>query len=202
MMTQKLTPEAASFRKPEHEVLPLFLNRWSPRSFQDKPVPDELVLQAFEAARWAPSSGNGQPWRYVIARTQEDREKFLTFVNESNVEWCRKAPVLAVVFAGQVTPHGNVNRWGGFDAGASWGYLALHATALGLHAHAMGGFDKEKAKATLQAPDDYEAMAVIALGYRGDKDQLSERNREREQPSSRKPLADTLFEGAFGRSVQ
>lgn len=201
-MTNNLAPEVANIRNAEHEIDSLFLNRWSPRAFLSKEVPDHVLLSLFEAARWAPSAGNSQPWKYIVAKTAEDREQFLSFVNPSNAEWCSKAPVIAVVLANQVNGNGTANRWGSFDTGTSWGYLALEAGEQGLHVHAMGGFDKDKAKETLQAPDEYEVMAVIAIGYRGEKELLSEKYQEREQPSTRRPLEDMLFEGKFGGSFQ
>jgi nitroreductase len=201
-MSNDLSPEVANIRKTEYDVHSLFLNRWSPRAFLNKEVPEDILLSVFEAARWAPSAGNSQPWKYIIARAAEDRERFLGFINPSNVEWCSHAPVIAVVFANQQNANGNANRWGSFDAGTSWGYLALEAANQGLYAHAMGGFDKDKAKETLQAPDEYEAMAVIAIGYRGDKEQLSEKHQEREKPSTRRPLEESLFEGKFGGNLE
>ncbi len=203
-MSDQLSPEAAEHRRPEHEVDTQFLNRWSPRAYLPKEVPADVLGSLLEAARWAPSSGNGQPWRYVVARTLEDRERVLSFVNPSNAEWCAQAPVLVVVFAHQVQANGNPNRWGGFDAGTSWGYLALAASQLGLSAHAMGGFDKDKALEALGVPGDgsFEAMAVIALGYRGPKEQLTERNREREKPSTRRAFEESFFEGRFGTGLK
>ncbi len=201
-MSKLINPEVSLTRKAEHDMDPSFLNRWSPRSFQNKGVPDAVLASIFEAARWAPSASNNQPWRYIVAKTPEDRERFLSFISPFNVEWCKRAPVIAVAFAHQLNPNGSANRWGGFDTGTSWGYLALEAIRHGVYSHAMGGFDKDKAKETLGVPDDYEAMAVIALGYRGEKEQLSEKHQEREQPSSRRPFAESFFEGKYGDSLK
>jgi nitroreductase len=202
MMTeQTVTPEVAQNRKADHDIDPLFLNRWSPRAFQQKEVPNDVLLRVFEAARWAPSGGNLQPWRYIIARTAEDRQKFLSFINPGNVEWCHKAPVLAVLISHKYTAGGNFNRSNGFDAGTSWGYLALEAARQGLITHAMGGFDPDKAREVLGVPEEYELYAVIAIGYRGEKSELPEKFREREVPSVRRPLRESLFEGAFNKSL-
>ncbi|MDF2669507.1 MAG: Nitroreductase family protein [Paenibacillus sp.] len=200
-MSNTLNPEVVITRQAEFEPAPLFLNRWSPRSFQNKEVPADVLASILEAARWAPSASNNQPWRFIVARTPEDRERFLTFISPFNTEWCASAPVLAVAFAHQVSPNGSANRWGSFDTGAAWGYLALEAIRHGVYTHAMGGFDKDLAKETLGVPDDFEAMAVIALGFRGEKEQLSEKHQEREIPSSRRPFKESFFEGKFGDNL-
>jgi len=193
----QISPESAAVRKPEHEVMPVLLNRWSPRAFAEKEVPEDVLLSLFEAARWAPSGSNEQPWRYVYARTAEDRDRFLSFINPFNTEWCAKAPVLVLALSKTTTSKGSASPSHAFDAGAAWGYLALQSVALGLVTHAMGGFDRDLAKQTLAIPSEYEPQAVIAVGYRGDASSLSERNREREVPSNRRPLAEIIMEGVF-----
>lgn len=197
----RFTPEVSQYRITEeslYDINPLILNRWSPRAFAAKEVPEQLLFSLFEAARWAPSGSNIQPWRYIIARTCEDRERFHSFISEGNREWCEQAPVLAIVISHTITPSGKPSRSHAFDAGASWAYLAIEATRKGLFAHAMGGFDRDKAREVLHIPAEYEAHAVIAIGYRGDPSDLSERNREREHPSGRRKLSETVFEGTFG----
>ncbi|HEX6923280.1 MAG TPA: nitroreductase family protein [Bacillales bacterium] len=189
------------FRKPEYAVEPVFLERWSPRSFKNKEVSDEVLFSLFEAAKWAPSASNIQPWRFVIARTETEREKFYSFIFEGNRAWCEKAPVLAVVVSKETKPNGDLNRSHAFDAGTAWGSLALQAHAKGLIVHGMGGFDPEKARDVLGIPNDYEVHAVIAIGYQDEKDQLPEKIRDREKPSDRRPLRETVFEGGFGESV-
>jgi len=195
------SPEVQAARPTAYEVHPNVLNRWSPRAFDEREVPEELLFGLFEAARYAPSANNEQPWRYVIARTKEDREKFYAFINEGNRSWCERAPALAVLAAKKTSSKtGNPMRTYAFDAGASWALLALEATNKGLATHAMGGFDAAKAKEALGFSDDYEPMIVIAIGYRGDPAVLTESQREREKPSPRKPLTDILHEGAFRES--
>ena len=183
-------------RKPDFEVSPQFINRWSPRSFSEKEIPEDVLFGLFEAARWAPSASNIQPWRFIIARTKEDLEKFHSFIMPGNLVWCKKAPVLAVI-ASQKTTERGLNSWHAFDSGTAWGHLALEANAKGLVTHAMGGFEKEKAREVLNVPDDIEIHAVIAIGYQGEKEVLPENLQEREQPSSRRPLKELLFEGTF-----
>ncbi|KKI89211.1 NADH dehydrogenase [Bacillus sp. SA1-12] len=186
----------SDLRKPGYEISPQFLNRWSPRSFLEKDVPEDVLFSVFEAARWAPSASNQQPWNFIIARTKEDREKFYSFIMQGNLVWCKKAPVLAVIISKTTTERG-FNAWHAFDAGTAWGYLALEASRKGLITHAMGGFEKERAREALNVPDGYELHAVIAIGYQGEKDVLPENLQEREQPSTRRPLNESLFEGSF-----
>lgn len=192
--------EVANFRNPEFEIDPQFINRWSPRSFLEKEVPDDVLFSVFEAARWAPSASNLQPWRFIIARTKEDREKFYSFISPFNLVWCKKAPVLAVIVS-KTTSEQGLNHWHAFDAGAAWGSLALEATQKGLITHAMGGFERDKARTILNVSEDYELHAVIAIGYQGEKDALLENLQEREQPNNRRPLKESLFEGIFGKDT-
>jgi nitroreductase len=201
LMSSAIPEEIEAHRQPDHEIHPQFLTRWSPRAFKEQEVPNDVLHSIFEAARWAPSSNNLQPWRYIVARTSEQRSKFLEFINPSNVEWCQKAPVLAVVASQTKAANGNDNGAHAFDAGTSWGFLALEAANQGLITHAMGGFDKAKARVILHVPEDCELHAVIAIGYRGAKESLSERNLEREFPSARNPVGDMVFEGDFGQKL-
>ncbi|GAA4726749.1 nitroreductase family protein [Brevibacillus fulvus] len=187
-------------RNPDFDIAPQFIERWSPRSFAEKEIPNDVLYSVFEAARWAPSASNLQPWRFVIARTEEDREKFHSFILPGNLEWCKKAPVLAVLLSKTTTERGE-NAWHAFDAGTAWGYLALEAHHQGLITHAMGGFEPEKAREVLQVPEEYAIQAVIAIGYQGEKDALPEKFQEREQPNNRQPLKESLFEGTFGRAA-
>lgn len=191
---------AADLRKPGFEVSSQFINRWSPRSFLEQEIPEDVLLSLFEAARWAPSASNVQPWRFIIARTQEDRERFHSFILPGNLVWCAKAPVLAVILSQTETDRGD-NGWHAFDAGAAWGYLALEAHNKGLITHAMGGFDPEKAREVLNVPDDYAIQAVVAIGYQGEKEILPDNLQEREQPNDRRPLKESLFAGSFGKDA-
>jgi nitroreductase len=192
--------EVEKFRKPTYEIDPAVLNRWSPRSFLDKKVPDDVLLSVFEAARWAPSAFNIQPWKFILAREEESREKFYSFISEFNLLWCKKAPVLALVISKVNSERGD-NHSHSFDTGAAWGYLALEATKKGLVTHPMTGFDFEKAREVLKVPEDYAINALIAIGYQGPKEVLSETLQTREQPSPRRPLEETLFDGEFDKSI-
>jgi nitroreductase len=176
-----------------------FLDRWSPRAFSSEPVSEETVLSLFEAARWAPSSGNEQPWTYIYSSTADEHQRLLSLLNPSNQRWASRASVLAFAVARLKTAKtGSVNRHAQFDTGTSWGYLALEARKLGLYAHGMGGFDLERSYDVLNIPRDaYEVMAAIAIGYYGDPATLVERDWTREKPSARKHVSEFAFHGAF-----
>ncbi|PLT28471.1 nitroreductase family protein [Peribacillus deserti] len=184
-------------RKAVHAVDPVFLNRWSPRAFSDQKVTDEDVNSILEAAHWAPSSFNDQPWRFVVAKTEEHLQLFNKFLSPFNRTWAEKAPVLVMVASDTKRENGDSNTAHEFDAGTAWGHMAIQSTLLGLSTHAIGGFDRELAREILKVPADFKLHAVIAIGYRGEKESLSESLQEREIPSSRKPLEDVISEGTF-----
>ena len=193
----EINEEVKPFRHAEHPVEPEFLNRWSPRAFSGEKVPNDVLMRVFESARWAASSYNEQPWRFVLARSEEDREKFGTFLLPAN-GWAKKAPVLVLTVSKKTFSHnGSPNRVYQHDAGAAAAYMALAATQNGLYAHGMAGFDPDLARATLGIPFDYDPMAMWAIGYRGQTSDLAPELQEREQPSERRPLSEILMEGAF-----
>src|SRR5215212_11019460 len=175
-------------RTADAQVDPQFLDRWSPRAFSPEPLDESAIQSLFEAARWAPSAGNEQPWIYLYAIDPDDRARFVEILDESNQTWARHAPMIAFVVARlTLSKNGRPNRLAQFDAGSSWMSLALEARKLGLYAHGMAGFDADKAHETLRIPrEGYEVMAAIAIGKHGDPATLSEFNRSREKPSSRK----------------
>ncbi|MFC7394646.1 nitroreductase family protein [Scopulibacillus cellulosilyticus] len=196
-----MVKQISEFRKTSYNIDPIFLKRWSPRSFQEKEVPEDVLMSLFEAARWAPSASNEQPWRFVVARTKEEREKFFPFIMEVNRLWCEKAPVLAVILSKQANSKNEFNRTHAFDTGAAWGYLALEAANKGLITHAMGGFYKDKAREILSVPEEYDIHAVVAIGYQGNKEDLPEKFHEREKPSDRHEVKDFIFAGSFGKKA-
>ncbi|MBV9867578.1 MAG: nitroreductase family protein [Abitibacteriaceae bacterium] len=190
--------EVKSHRQAEHDVQPIFLNRWSPRAFSPEPIAEELLWSVFEAARWAPSSNNEQPWRFLVARSEADRKRFLEFLFPGNQVWAQHAPVLVVVVAKKTFSHnGNPNPVATFDCGCAWGYLALQALHNGLITHGMAGFDRDAARAALNVPQDYDPVAVLAIGRHGDKALLPEAVQQREVPSGRRPAAESVMEGGF-----
>lgn len=183
--------EIHTFRQADHEIDPIFLNRWSPRSFLDKEVSEEVLMRLFEAARWAPSANNLQPWRFIIARTVEERSLFHSFIFERNLEWCKNAPVLAVLISDKQ------NGMHAFDSGTAWGFLSLQAIKEGLKTHAIGGFDKAKAREVLNIPEEFDIQVTIAIGYQGEKEALPEDFQAREIPSSRRPLEESILQGKY-----
>jgi nitroreductase len=189
-------------RKPAYAIDPVFIERWSPRAFSDKEVPDEVLYSLFEAARWAPSAANRQPWRFILARKREDRERFHSFINEKNRLWCEKAPVIVLVLSKKLKDDGSENAFHAFDAGAAWAQLALQAVKNGLVTHPMGGFDKTKARQVLNIPEEFDIHAVVAVGYQADPGILPEAFQEREKPSGRNPLDTFVFEGQFSQPVE
>ena len=177
-------------RTTNYPISDVILNRWSPRAFATTPVADDVLYRLFEAARYAPSANNFQPWRFIVAKTPEQLEVFHSFLNEGNLLWAKKAPVLVLLISEK--------NYGmhGFDAGAAWGFLALQATKEGLITHPMGGMSRDKAREVLGVPEEFDIQIAIAIGYQGDATELPEHLQARETPSTRKPLDDILFEGA------
>ena len=189
------------YRRSEHEVSPLFLNRWSPRSFTGDDISDDVLFRLFEAARWAPSARNVQPWRFLYAKRQTpDFTVFVDFLVAQNQSWARQASALVVLLSaktfivdGTETPLASHS----FDAGAAWAALSLQANLSGWHTHAMGGFDREKVRRALSVPDDFAIEVVIAIGKIGDKDALPPGLKEREVPTGRLALEELVTAGAF-----
>ena len=188
-------------RTADHPIEKLLLERWSPRAFTGAPIDQETLLTIFEAARWAPSSYNSQPWRYVYAlRDTPAWANFLALLVEGNQGWAKNAAVLIVAASkSTMSPRGQEmhSHSHSFDAGAGWQNMALQATALGWHAHAMVGFDMVRAAAELHIPEGYRVESAIAIGKRGDKAMLPEHFQGMETPNARNPVASFAFEGVF-----
>lgn len=186
-----------SYRKPAYDIDELFIKRWSPRSFSNEEVPEETVLSLVEAAHWAPSAFNFQPWRFIIAQTAEERERFHSFISDFNLVWCKDAPVLTLILSKMTRDDGKHVRTHAFDTGAAWGFLALQATKKGLITHPMTGFDFDKAREVLEIPEDYNIEALVAIGYQDDKEKLPEQLQQREQPNDRHPVDELIYRGKF-----
>ncbi|MGI4848309.1 MAG: nitroreductase family protein [Janthinobacterium lividum] len=189
-------------RVAEHDIDVQFIQRWSPRAYRAEEISTETVQTFLEAARWAPSSYNSQPWRFVFARRGTAHwDSLLGLLNEFNRSWAKNASVLIIVISKEtfVGPDGKEAPAPShtFDTGAAWAYLALQASLSGWAAHAMAGFDKEKALAVLGIPAGYTAQAAIAVGKAGDKSMLPASLQEREMPSPRQALESLAFEGVF-----
>ncbi|XID92696.1 nitroreductase family protein [Paenibacillaceae bacterium WGS1546] len=191
----------AQARPTAYDIDPINVNRWSPRSFLEKEVPEEALFSVLEAARFAPSAFNFQPWRFIVARTREEREKFLPFLIDFNRAWCEKVPVLILIVSQSSSDKGPLPSHA-FDAGAAWGALSHEAVRKGLMTHAMTGFDFDKARQALNIPEEFAIQALIALGYQGDKEALPPAMAEREGPSPRRPLEESVFKGVFGQPIK
>ena len=184
---------------PVHELV---RNRWSPRAFADKAIPQDVLQSLFEAARWAPSSNNEQPWAFLVAakNDKENFEKMLSVLVEFNANWAKNASILAIAvselsFAKNNTPNRNAQ----YDTGAATAWLSVEATARGLFVHQMAGFDPEKARQVFAIPAGWDAIAALAIGYPGDPDSLPQRLKERElAPRTRKPLSEFVMSGRWG----
>ena len=198
-MTDKLLPEIKKARKADYDIHPLILNRWSPRAMTGESITDKELFSLFEAARWAPSSYNNQPWRIFYAKRNTPHwNTFFNLLIPFNQNWAQHAAALLLIASKTTFDHNNKEaRTNSFDAGAAWENLALQATHLGLVAHGMEGFDYDKARKDLHIPDDYEIHAMAAIGNKAGKQTLPEELREKEQPSQRKPLKDIIREGPF-----
>ena len=176
---------------------PVFLHRWSPRAFDGSDIPDDDLATILDAARWAPSAMNHQPWRFLYARRGDANwERFLSFLLPGNSVWAVNASALLYVLSEKVMgarPSGTHS----FDAGAAWGHLAIQAAKLGYHTHGMAGVDFAKAAEELGVPETFKIEAGIALGRIADKSILSEALQAREVPSGRKPLEEVAYPGNF-----
>jgi nitroreductase len=193
--------KTAETSAPIHDVIS---RRWSPRAFDSRPVEPEKLRSLFEAARWAASSYNAQPWFFIVA-TKDDPENFKKILDcfvEFNQGWAKNAPVLALSVARLKFEHnGDPNRHAFHDVGQAAANLALQATHLGLQVHQMAGILPDKARQIFGIPDGYEAVAGFAIGYPGDHNVLPDQLRQRElEPRSRKPLASFVFTGKWGET--
>jgi len=190
-------------RTPGHSVHPLFVERWSPRAFTGEPLANETLFGFFEAARWAPSAYNSQPWRFLYAKNDSEHwPQFVGLLSEFNRAWAQNASALVILLSKtHFVPPGKTEAipatTHAFDAGAAWANLALQASLDGWSTHAVGGYDKDKAREVLGIPADYALEAAIVIGKRGDKTLLPPNLQEREQPSPRRPLAELVAEGGF-----
>ena len=186
-------------RQADHPVETLFVDRWSPRAMSGEAIDESQLMSLFEAARWAPSANNNQPWRFLYARRDTVHwPTFLGLLVDANRLWADKAAALIVIVSKTTFDHnGKPSRTHSFDAGAAWQNLALQASRSGLVAHGMQGFDYERAQSELGIPTEFAVEAMVAVGRPGAIEDLPEKLRERESPSPRRPLQQTACEGAF-----
>lgn len=186
-------------RTTDHPIDHLFLDRWSPRAMTGEPISQTELMSLFEAARWAPSSYNYQPWRFLYARRDTEHwQTFFDLMGEFNQSWTRTAAVLVVFisrthfdFNGEPAPTHS------FDTGAAWENLALQGSLKGLVVHGMQGFDYERARTALNIPEGFQVEAMCAIGRPADPATLSEDLRAKEGVSDRRKLELTICEGPF-----
>lgn len=186
-------------RNPESaQVDSLFLERWSPRAMSGKEVCDDDLMALFEAARWAPSSYNEQPWRFIYAKKgTEQWDTFMDLLVPFNQTWCKNGSVLIVIISKNSSANGDFNGLHSFDTGSAWENLALQGSLKGLVVHGMGGFDYNKARLALHIPNDYTVEAMCVIGHPGDISMLPEQLRNSEKPSGRKKIAEIVCQGEF-----
>lgn len=186
-------------RQSEYDINDIFINRWSPRAMSGEEIEPAELMSLFEAARWAPSSYNNQSWRFLYARRNTKQwQMFLDFLYEGNQTWAKNAAALIVVISKTTFDHNNKPCPShSFDTGAAWQNLALQGSMQEWVVHAMGGFDKEKTRQTLNIPDDYQIEAMIAVGKPGQIHDLPESLQQKEKPSGRKQTDEFVFEGKF-----
>lgn len=190
-------------RQPEHPVDPLFLERWSPRAFDASEMPEADLLAMFEAARWAPSAFNSQPWRFLYARRGDaDWERFLGLLIPWNQSWAHSASALIYILSDSLpftdkAGEPATSHTHSYDAGAAWACLALQASLMGYQAHGMSGVDFERARAELGVPERYRIEAAAVVGRLGDPATLPEKLRAREGPSGRRAVGEFAFRGNF-----
>jgi nitroreductase len=194
---------AANSRTADYPIDPLFLERWSPRAFTGESISEADLMTMFEAARWAASSYNSQPWRYLYARRDTPSWPiFLGLLNPFNQSWAKDASALVVLVSNSVMrPPGAEkdipSHSHSLDTGASAGNFALQATRMGWQVHGMVGFDMDRAFSELNVPSGFRVEAAYAVGRQADKSKLPEALQAREMPSPRVPLTTFVMEGGF-----
>jgi len=184
-----------------HPLHDLLKRRWSPRAFAERPVEPDKLHSLFEAARWAPSSNNEQPWRFLVGTSENkaDWDRLFTCLVEGNQKWAHRAPVLMLSVAKLTFDDGSANRHAIYDTGMAVENLVIQATALGLFVHQMAGFRVHQAREECKIPSGYEPMAMIAVGYPGDPGTLPDHLRERElKPRERNSISEFVFSGTWG----
>lgn len=198
-MSEPLLPEISKHRKSDHPIHPLLLNRWSPRAMTGEPISEEDLKSLFEAARWAPSSYNEQPWRFIYSKIGTPVfERFISLLVPANKLWAHKAAILGVAISKRTfEKNGAPSPSHAYDAGAAWENLCLEATHRKLAVHGMSGFDYAKAKSLLDIPDDFEVLAMFAIGKHAETETLPPELQKREFPSNRKRVEEFIMEGRF-----
>ncbi|KQC11780.1 MAG: hypothetical protein APR63_03885 [Desulfuromonas sp. SDB] len=182
-------------RKPDYHVDCMFIDRWSPRSFVNSQLDSEILNSLFEAARWAPSCYNEQPWLFVFSTNEQEKEKLLDTLLPGNRTWNKNVPVIAYIMARKKFSKNNKSNFHAmFDTGAAWMSLALQARKLGLYTHAMAGFDRKKVYQLLNLePQEIEVIAALAIGYEDEPEKLDAKLQKMEYPNQRKSIENFSF---------
>lgn len=188
-------------REPDHSIDPLFIERWSPRAFTGEAVPEAELMRMFEAARWAPSSYNSQPWRFLYAlRDTPDWQTFFDLLVPGNQKWVKDTGAIIFLVSNSRMKVGDELKpsWShSLDAGAASANFQLQAIRQGWHAHGMTGFDRDRAVTALNVPEGHRVEAAYAVGRAIAPSELTEEQRAREVPNSRRPITDFVFAGGF-----
>lgn len=185
-------------RETKYPIDDIFLKRYSPRAFSGESITKEELMTMFEAARWAPSASNMQPWHFIYAmRGTPAFDTLFSLLIDFNKDWCERASALIVTTSNNLNYKGNPSVSHSFDTGAAWQNFALQASTMNLVAHGMAGFDYKLAKEKLEIPDDHTVEMMIAVGKHGDIKDLPEKLQEREKPSDRKKLEEIVCEAKF-----
>jgi nitroreductase len=190
--------KGSEIRKADHPIDNIFLDRWSPRAMSGEEILKTELLPLFEAARWAPSSNNNQPWRILYARRNTEHwPLFFNLLTDSNKIWAKNSSMLLLIISKNTFDNGQPSRTHSYDAGAAWENLALQGNLRGYVVHGMQGFDYELARSSLNIPDGFTVEAMAAIGMPGNKEDLPDYLRKRESPNDRRKLTETICEGPW-----
>jgi nitroreductase len=190
-------------RTSEFPIEKQFLDRWSPRAFSDRPVTEEQVMTVLEAARWAPSASNLQPWRFFYGiRGEPEFDTLLSLLVPFNEGWAKNAGALIFITSVTSFDGSRQNITHSFDAGSAFMSLSLQAHSMGLVAHGMAGVEFQKVAVVLALPENLKVEAAVAIGYQGEVSTLPDALQKREGPSQRQPLADMVFKGHFTGDIK
>lgn len=196
---KNIAPEVQLGRKSDYDIHSIFLNRWSSRALSGEGLTDNELMPLFEAARWAPSSYNGQLWRFLYAKKSSGEwQTFFDLLVEGNRVWAKNAAVLVVILSRKrFETRDRDSRTHSFEAGSAFENLALEGTRRGLVVHGMEGFDYERAREVLKVPNVFQVEAMVAIGKKGRKEDLPEKLQARERPNSRRPIEELVIQGVF-----
>lgn len=203
-MSDTVNTDATDSRQADHDIERLLIQRWSPRAMSPQPMRGDDLNRLFEAARWAPSSYNIQPWRFIYGlRPSQDFTRLLDALVDQNFSWAADASAIIVITSLTINPNnGKPAPTHRFDTGAAWMNLALQGSAMGLVIHGMAGFDKDKVAEIIQLPPNHSIEAMAAIGYPGEVEDLPNKLQGKEEPSQRKPIEAFTFAGHFPKDSQ